>query len=96
MDQQESIERLSARISGRVQGVGYRHFTRMRAQELDLDGWVRNERDESVSLVAEGPRYRLEALIQQLRSGPPGARVADVSIQWSKATGEFTGFTVRH
>lgn len=90
------MERLNARVSGRVQGVGFRHFARSRAKALGLTGWVRNEYDESVSLVAEGPRHLLESLVQQLRAGPPSSRVTDVSVQWSPATGEFEQFSVRH
>ena len=88
-------ERLSVRLTGRVQGVGFRHFTRTRARTFELDGWVRNEPDGSVSLVAEGPRSDLESLLEAVREGPSGARVREVSAEWEDATGEFDGFSVR-
>jgi acylphosphatase len=78
-----------------VQGVAFRAFTRRQAHRLGLAGWVRNERDGSVRLVAEGPRYALERLLLAVHEGPPGARVDDVMAAWSAATGEFDGFGVR-
>ena len=88
-------ERLSARVSGRVQGVSFRHFTRVQARALGLSGWVRNEPDGAVRLVAEGPRAALEDLLEAVRYGPPAAHVRGVDASWSAATGEFEGFAVR-
>ena len=87
--------RLSARITGRVQGVGFRAFTRRKARDLGLAGWVRNERDGSVRLVAEGTRDDLDALLDAVRRGPPSARVHNVSADWGDATGDLGGFSVR-
>lgn len=91
----EVIERLEAQVTGRVQGVGFRHFATQQARRLGVDGWVRNESDGSVRVVAEGPRDALEQFLERLHDGPGGARVQDVSPQWSAASGEFSGFTVR-
>ena len=91
-----SHQRLSARVSGRVQGVYFRAFTRNQAQRLGLGGWVRNEYDGSVRLVAEGPREFLEQLLLAVRRGPSGARVDHVSEAWSEATGEYDGFGIRY
>ncbi len=88
-------ERLHARVTGTVQGVGFRHFTRAEAARLDLTGWVRNLSDGSVELVAEGPRDRLELLLASVRTGPPGSRVALVEPSWSDATNDFGTFGVR-
>ncbi|NBC17161.1 MAG: acylphosphatase [Bacteroidetes bacterium] len=88
-------ERLSARITGRVQGVGFRHFTRRTARTLGLGGWVRNEADGSVRLEAEGPRSDLEQLLEAVRRGPSAARVEHVNAEWDATTGQFDGFTVR-
>ncbi len=88
-------ERLSAHVTGRVQGVGFRHFVRTRARNLGLDGWVRNESDGAVRLVAEGPRAALEDLLQALHHGPSAAHVTNVTSDWRPATGEFDGFSVR-
>jgi acylphosphatase len=91
----DTVQRLSARITGRVQGVGFRHFTTRRAQRLDLTGWVRNETDGSVRLEAEGPREQLDALVDAVHEGPPSARVQNVDASFGEADGRFTGFRVR-
>jgi acylphosphatase len=89
------MERLEATVTGRVQGVGYRYFVLREADALDLVGWVANESDGSVRLVAEGPRDRLETLLERLRAGPPGAVVARVSEAWMPGVGRFASFGVR-
>ncbi len=88
-------QRLSARVTGLVQGVNFRHFTRTRARALGLAGWVRNEADGAVRLVAEGPRSLLEQLLEAVRVGPSSAHVRHVEAHWGEATGEFNGFSVR-
>jgi acylphosphatase len=87
--------RLSARITGRVQGVGFRHFTTTRARKLGVTGWVRNEPDGSVRLEAEGGRESLEQLEEAVHDGPPSARVQSVDAEYSDADGDFEHFTVR-
>ena len=91
----DTKERLSARITGRVQGVGFRNFTQMRARQLGVTGWVRNVQDGSVRLEAEGPRGALEDLLNAVRDGPRMARVEDVNTDWDDAAGEFEHFRVR-
>ena len=88
-------QHLSVRITGRVQGVGFRHFTRSKAQTLDVHGWVRNERDGSVRLEAEGDREALEHLLDAVHRGPSAARVKQVDADWKEATDQFDGFSVR-
>ncbi len=87
--------RLEVRVTGRVQGVGFRQFVRYHARRLGLTGWVRNEPDGSVYLVAEGPRELLEQLLDAVRQGPPAARVDDVQVHWFPARGEFDVFEIR-
>ncbi|MEM6678059.1 MAG: acylphosphatase [Pseudomonadota bacterium] len=69
------------RITGRVQGVGFRYWTRDRAQALGLSGWVRNEPDGSVSALIAGPAAALDQMLEDCKSGPPGAAVRDVAVQ---------------
>lgn len=95
MTDETTHARLSLRIRGRVQGVGYRAATRKQARALGLRGWVRNEQDGSVSVVAEGPREALVALRRFCDEGPPFARVDQVEAIWDDATGEFPGFDTR-
>ncbi|HEY6057716.1 MAG TPA: acylphosphatase [Candidatus Limnocylindrales bacterium] len=81
-------------IRGRVQGVGFRYFVVRRAEQLGVAGWVRNRRDGSVELEAEGPRTALETLVAAARQGPTGARVAAVDEQWSDREARHRGFQV--
>ena len=88
-------ERLEATVRGRVQGVGFRYFVALEADELGLRGWVRNEPDGSVHVLAEGPRVSLERLAAALAVGPRGARVDDVATRWGPGTGALGRFAIR-
>ena len=81
-------------MSGRVQGVGFRRYVRGWARKLDLTGWVRNERDGTVRVVAEGEAEALDRLMRLLWGGPPTAAVASVDTKRGEATGEFDAFSV--
>jgi DNA ligase D-like protein (predicted 3'-phosphoesterase) len=72
---------IRAIVAGGVQGVGFREATRLRARELGVMGWVRNEHDGSVAVHAEGTPAAIDALIASLRAGPRGARVEQVAVQ---------------
>jgi acylphosphatase len=87
-------ERLELVVRGRVQGVYFRASTQAEARRLALTGWVRNEPDGSVRVLAEGPRAALEALERWCHHGPAGARVDDVIASWSIADGRFADFAV--
>ncbi len=69
------------RITGRVQGVGYRDALRSEALARGVAGWVRNRRDGSVEAVLQGTKAATDALITWARRGPPAARVADLEVQ---------------
>lgn len=86
---------LEAVVHGRVQGVGFRYFVLNRAEELGLRGFVRNRWNGTVEVVAEGPRSRLEVLLQYLQRGPRAAKVTRVDAVWRPATGQFSDFHVR-
>lgn len=68
------------RISGRVQGVGFRYSMAAEAARLGVTGWVRNRRDGSVEAVVDGEPDALEAILAWARNGPRGARVTDVQV----------------
>jgi len=93
---QGSKSRLEATIDGRVQGVSFRYHTVRRARDLGLTGYVRNEPDGTVSVVAEGQRSDLDELLSFLRSGPRAAVVTDVNTDWRSARGDFGRFEVRY
>lgn len=80
-------------ISGRVQGVGFRWFTREVADREGLHGWVRNLPDGRVEAHAEGDADALERFEHALRHGPRGARVDDVDVDSLPPTGRDTGFS---
>ena len=81
-------------ISGRVQGVGYREWTRREASSRGLEGWVRNRHDGSVEAVFAGEDSRVESMLLALRVGPPSARVGHIEVV-EGADEEPAGFTVR-
>lgn len=95
MNEPTQQRRLSVRVTGRVQGVGFRHFTRTQARRLGLSGWVHNERDGSVRLEAEGAEDDLQTLLDAVRRGPSAARVRDVEADWGEAAKTSVGFEVR-
>ena len=76
----DDIECIEVRITGRVQGVSFRAWTRERARAHGLSGWVRNEADGSVRACLEGAPEALEAMRAELSKGPPAARVSGVGI----------------
>ncbi len=80
--------RLVARITGQVQGVGYRYFVQAEASRLGLGGSVRNLADGAVRVEAEGPRPSLLDLVERLRQGPPAARVQRVDVEWHPPHGD--------
>lgn len=90
-----SDERLTARITGRVQGVGYRWWTARQARALGLLGWVMNDDSErAVEVVAEGTPAALDELERRLRRGPQGAYVERFDCRRSVASGEFSDFGI--
>jgi len=94
-DDSTPTARLTAWVRGRVQGVGFRWWTRARALELGLVGTATNLADGRVEVVAEGPRASCEALLEALRGpGAPG-RVTGVTERWSDPRGGLNGFVER-
>jgi acylphosphatase len=90
-----SAQRLTARITGRVQGVGFRWWVRRQAADLNLTGWVMNADDErSVELVAEGEPTALDELERRVRVGPSGSRVESMRADRGPASGEFEHFGI--
>ncbi len=69
------------RISGRVQGVGYRYSLCAEAQANGISGWVRNRRDGTVEAVLQGSPEAVERILAWVRRGPPGARVTAVEVR---------------
>lgn len=81
-------------VSGFVQGVNFRFYTRDVARRLGLKGWVRNRMEGDVEIVAEGTEDKVKAFVDWARKGPPGARVRDVKLHWEEYKAEFTDFRI--
>jgi acylphosphatase len=86
--------RLDITVQGRVQGVAFRWYTQKKALSLGLTGWVRNQPDGSVRMVAEGPKLDLETFCDWAMHGPDHARVDHQEIAWSEAAGKFEDFLI--
>ena len=76
----EQVRAVLARARGRVQRVGFRRYALELAQELGLAGWIRNEPDGSVLLLAQGPPGALEAFLEGLKEAPPPAQVRELEV----------------
>ncbi|MFN2339862.1 MAG: acylphosphatase [Halanaerobium sp.] len=81
-------------ISGRVQGVGFRAFTRSQAAVLDIKGWVKNLHDGRVEAVIQGEKNKVTQMIKKLKKGPSFARVDDFEISEEKLD-DFNEFEIR-
>jgi acylphosphatase len=86
------LVRARIRVSGIVQGVGYRYFVRNAAISLGLSGYVRNVPDGTVEVIAEGARSEVNALLGELRVGPRHATVRGVDVEWQEPKRDFKGF----
>jgi acylphosphatase len=82
-------------VTGRVQGVFFRAWTRDQAAELGITGWVRNCPDGRVDLHIEGEEAAIERMIERLHRGSPSAKVEDVHL-WNVELCDFDDFEVRH
>lgn len=80
-------QRLTALVSGRVQGVGYRLWVQRHARDLGISGYAENLQDGRVEVAAEGPHDALERLLHILKRGPQHAEVRGLETQWAAATG---------
>jgi acylphosphatase len=81
-------------VRGRVQGVGFRWFVEREAHMLGIAGWVRNNPDGSVEVLAMGSCDQLLGLRSRLRSGPRAARVDDVEELEAKSVSGLTTFRI--
>ncbi|MDQ0133197.1 acylphosphatase [Neorhizobium galegae] len=87
-------EAAMVRITGRVQGVGFRAWTREEAEQLGLTGWVRNEPDRSVLALIAGSPAGISQMLERFRHGPPGAAVSSVERQPATLAEKPIGFRI--
>lgn len=88
------MTRVHVIVRGVVQGVGFRYTTRERAHALGLNGWVRNRPDGSVEAEIEGNAASVDAMVEWMRQGPPGAEVTSVDVSDRPLAGD-AAFEVR-
>lgn len=74
-------------VTGRVQGVFFRAWTKEQADQLAVTGWVRNRPDGSVEAHVEGDELAIERMVELMRSGPSGAGVSDVMVEHVEPSG---------
>lgn len=81
-------------ITGRVQGVGFRHFTRKNAENLGVTGWVKNLSDGRVEAVFQGSEEQIEELIQRCKKGPVASYVQNIEIEKNSGEEDYKNFSV--
>ena len=82
-------------VTGRVQGVFFRAWTKEEAGKLGIKGWARNRADGSVEIHMEGSEGAVDQLVERLRSGPSHARVDDLKLDVTEPE-DFSDFKIRH
>ena len=83
------------KITGKVQGVGFRYFVLRQAQELSINGWVSNKPNGDVRVLAQGEKADLERFISKVKEGPSFSRVEDVSLNWVNEAEQYFGFEIK-
>ncbi len=91
---EKSVEARRYIVRGRVQGVGFRWFVEREAHILGIAGWVRNNHDGSVEVLAQGTRDQLAGLHARLREGPRAARVDAVEVSDGKPVDGLNSFRI--
>jgi acylphosphatase len=89
-------QRAEIKLSGLVQGVGFRYFVVRNAQQLGLKGYVKNMYDGSVLIVTEGEKGLIDELFKKAKVGPRSASVHKANIEWTEFKNEFSSFGVEY
>jgi acylphosphatase len=90
------MRRVHVFISGRVQGVAFRHNTVKTARSLNLKGWVRNLEDGRVEAVFEGDDDPVNVMLAWCGRGPSLAHVAHVDVQEEPCSGQYENFNIKY
>jgi acylphosphatase len=89
------LKRIVAVVEGRVQGVGFRFFTRSMAQHHGLTGWVRNLPDGNVEFEAQGTNDRVDAFLEEIKKGPVLSYISDIRTNELPAEEREAGFVIK-
>ena len=91
---EKAIEARRFVVRGRVQGVGFRWFVEREAHMLGIAGWVRNNADGTVEVLAQGTNDQLSGLHSRLRQGPRAARVDNVEVSDARPSASLSTFRI--
>ncbi|MCQ6275193.1 acylphosphatase [Bacillus sp. V3B] len=83
-------------VSGKVQSVGFRYFSQMKAVQYGVTGWAKNLTDGSVEIVALGSKDQLDPFIEDLRIGNPFSKINNIEITESEITENHHSFTIKY
>ncbi|HZO12209.1 MAG TPA: acylphosphatase [Polyangiaceae bacterium] len=89
-----ALKQVQMRVHGRVQGVFFRASAQREARRLGLTGWVKNRKDSSVELMAEGEETGIKDFIAWAQHGPSAARVEKVDVRWRSFVGDYFDFRI--
>ena len=93
---QKNLRRIRVCVTGSVQGVGFRYFTRDMAFKSRVTGWVRNRYDGGVELEAQGSEAFVASFLQEIRTGPPLSHVSDLQVNELPVKDGEKGFEIRY
>ncbi|MCL7410733.1 MAG: acylphosphatase [Methanosarcinaceae archaeon] len=91
----ESESYVEIYVSGRVQGVYFRQFTKETALNVGLVGYVQNLPDGRVKAIAKGSHENIERFVKQLRTGPRMANVESLDAKWCELSDQFDDFIIK-
>ena len=81
-------------VTGKVQGVWFRDFVKKNADVLNINGWVKNNIDGTVSVTVEGEEEIINRLIDKIKIGSPLSKVENVKVNWQPFLNKFNSFTI--
>ena len=90
------MKQVKLTVSGKVQGVFFRHYTRQQALKLGLRGYVKNLVNGDVEIVAQGNSPQVDRLIEWAKSGSPAAEVSNLKLEIMSNEDEFPDFAIRY
>ncbi|EIJ82141.1 acylphosphatase [Bacillus methanolicus PB1] len=90
------VQQLRIIVSGKVQGVGFRYFTQMKANTYGITGWVRNLPNGNVEIIAEGNKEDLVLFLNSIKDGNPFSRVSRIETAETNEISGFTSFTIKY
>ncbi|WP_353949148.1 acylphosphatase [Sporolactobacillus sp. Y61] len=94
MEADEPIKSVQIMVSGRVQGTGFRYFSKQVAAQCHINGWIRNRDDGRVEIAAEGSPEQVYSFVRKIRRGTFLARVKDMDIHDCMPQG-YTEFEIK-